>query len=246
MSTTQGDSFEFVSFIPPPSWVLQNVQHGRAYVRPNGVGVATLRASRSDSRPSSEAFTDVWRTQVQPVVAAPAPDPQLLRQGDFAIAVGGGQVRMRDKTVFVSLMTATGQGRTLDIVGMADDDEAVRELVAFFDTVTLMSGIPSATASSASDLVGRWWKDAGADRYYWLEFSAKVFYSYETPLQARETGTYGVQGDRLTMTPSTAVASTRGFSFECVGGTARLEFKNERSGLADGYWSNPSRSCKSN
>ena len=126
-------------------------------------GVVTLRTSRPDSRPASEAFTDVWRTQVQPVVAAPAPDPQLLQQGDFAIAVGGKQVRMRDKTVFVSLMTATRQGRTLDIVGMADDDEAVRELVAFFDTVTFASEVPSATASSASDLVGPWWKDGGAD-----------------------------------------------------------------------------------
>ena len=67
------------------------------------------------------------------------------------------------KTVFVSLMTATRQGRTLDIVGMADDDEAVRELVAFFDTVTFASEVPSATASSASDLVGPWWKDGGAD-----------------------------------------------------------------------------------
>ena len=92
---------------------------------------------------------------------------------------------MRDKTVFVSLMTATRQGRTLDIVGMADDDEAVRELVAFFNTVTFASEVLSATASSASDLVGPWWKNAGADRYYWLEFSAKCFYSHETPLQTR-------------------------------------------------------------
>ena len=61
------------------------------------LGVVTLRTSRPDSRPASEAFTDVWRTQVQPVVAAPAPDPQLLQQGDFAIAVGGGQVRIQDR-----------------------------------------------------------------------------------------------------------------------------------------------------
>ena len=47
---------------------------------------------------------------------------------------------MRDKTVFVSLMTATRQGRTLDIVGMADD-EAVRELAAFIDTVTFASEV---------------------------------------------------------------------------------------------------------
>jgi hypothetical protein len=243
MTSSRGDSFEFVNFSPPPGWVPQNAEGGRVYARANGVGSVTLTASRPDFRSASEVFAAVWRTEVQPHVAAPPPDPQLLRQDDFAIAVGGGHVSTQDKTLFVSLMAVTGFGRSLDIFGMAADDEALRELVAFFDTVTFVA--PEAPAPSASDLVGRWWKDAGGDRYYWFEFSDKGAYSYETPLRPRETGTYLVDGNRMTLTPETGAASTRFFSFECVGGTVRLEFRDAPGGLADGYWSNPPRWCKS-
>jgi hypothetical protein len=243
MTSSQGDRFEFVNFSPPPGWVLRNVQGGRVYARPNGASGVTLTASRPDQRSASEVFASVWRTEVQPHVAAPAPEPQLLRQDDFTMAVGGGQVSTPEKTVFVSLMAVTGFGRALDIFGMADDVEAVRQLVAFFDTVTFVA--PDAPAPSANDLVGRWWKDAGGDRYYWLEFGDRNAYSYETPLQARQTGTYLVDGNRITLTPATGAASTRFFSFECVGGTVRLEFRDEPGGLADGYWSNPPRWCRS-
>jgi hypothetical protein len=240
--TAQGDSFEFVNFSPPPGWVLQNVEGGRVYARANGVGTVTLTASRPDFRSAPEVFAAVWRTEVQPAVGAPPPEPQLLRQDDFAMAVGGGHVTTQDKTLFVSLMAVAGFGRSLDIFGMAADAEALRELVAFFDTVTFVA--PGAPAPSASDLVGRWWKDAGGDRYFWLEFSDKGAYSYETPLQS-QAGTYRVDGNRITMTPATGAASTRFFSFECVGGTVRLEFRDGQTGLADGYWSNPPRWCRS-
>ena len=247
-AVTQRDSFEFVSYAPPQGWAVKRLEEGRAYVRPIGRGVVTFQASRPDSRPAPEAFATQWRTRVEPAVSAPAPMPQILLQGDFTVAVGGGQIRVQDRSIYVSLVTVVGRGRALGIVGMAGDDEALRELIAFFDTITVMSAASGSTVSGppvsgAVGVVGRWWKDAGADRYYWYEFTDKGSYSYETPLQERRTGTFRVEGNRITLTTSTGSVMTRVVFFDCVGSTVRLEFKDERTGLGDGYWSNPPRPC---
>ncbi len=102
----------------------------------------------------------------------------------------------------------------------------------FFDTVALTPPGPSwVPASSAAGLVGRWWKvasTAGGDRYYWYEFTDKGFYSYETPFQERQTGTFRVQDNRITLTTTTGHATSRSFAFECVGSKLRLEFRDEK------------------
>jgi hypothetical protein len=232
----RAESFEVVNYVPPRGWPVQNLQDGRAYERPDGNGIITFYASRFDSSLALHAFAVTWREFVEPVVPGPAPTPQIRREGDFTVASGARHARSNDKAVAVSLVTLAGRGRKLGIMCMAGD-EALGELRAFFDTVALR---PAASAPApdppASGLVGRWWKAAG-DRYYWYEFTDKGFYSYETPSQERETGTFRVQGNRITLTTSTGRATTLIFFFECVGGQIRLEFRDEKTGLGDGYWS---------
>ena len=131
---------------------------------------------------------------------------------------------------------------------MGGDDEALRELTAFFDTLTFTPAASAGTpwgvpAPGAAGLVGRWWKvasTAGGDRYYWYEFTDKGSYSYETPFQERQAGTFRVQENRITLTTTTGRATSRVFAFECVGSKLRLEFRDENTGAGDGYWSEKS------
>jgi len=244
----RADSFEVVKYAPPRGWPAQNLQDGRAYMRPDGNGIITFYASRSDSNLAPQAFAVTWRTLVEPIVPGPAPEPQIRREGDFTVAIGARHARSNNKAVAVSLVTVTGQGRTLGILGMGGDDEALRELTAFFDTLTFTPAASAGTpwgvpAPGAAGLVGRWWKvasTAGGDRYYWYEFTDKGSYSYETPFQERQAGTFRVQENRITLTTTTGRATSRVFAFECVGSKLRLEFRDENTGAGDGYWSEKS------
>jgi hypothetical protein len=137
----------------------------------------------------------------------------------------------------VVLVTAAGRGHRYAIVGMAGDDQAQAELRSFFDTVTLAPAASAAlTGPPASDLVGRWWKTAGAsasgDIYYWYEFTDEGRYIWETPFREPRTGTFQVQGNRITLIDSTGQAIRHEVRVECVGGRVYLQL----SGEAGGYW----------
>jgi hypothetical protein len=238
----RAESFEVVNYAPPRGWPVKNAQDGKAYERPDGNGMILFYASRFDN--PEVAFAVTWRELVERVAPGPPPTPQIGRQGDFTVAIGARHARSNDKAVAVSLVTIAGRwlgpnrfigGRRVSIVGVTQGDEALRELTAFFDTVALRPPEP-APDPLPSDLIGRWWKDAG-NHYYWYEFADKDVYSYETPFQERRTGTFRVQGNRITLTDSTGNATSRIFHFECVGGKVRLELSGEA-----GYWS-VHRSC---
>ena len=143
----------------------------------------TFHVGRFDSSMTPLAFVVKWRELVETAVPGPAPEPQIRREGDFSFAVGARHARSNGKAVTLSLVTVTGRGRTVGIVGMAAGDEALRELGAFFETVALTPAASAGTTwgppvSGASGLVGRWWKDAGGSNYFWYEFSDKGFFSY--------------------------------------------------------------------
>ena len=156
----RAESFEVVNYAPPGGWPVQNLKDGRAYVRPDGNGIITFQVGRLDSNLTPLAFTVRWRELVEPSVPGPAPEPQTRREGDFSVAVGARHARSNGQVVTVSLVTVTGRGRTVGIVGIARGDEALRELVAFFDTVALTAAASAGTtwgppASGAPGLVGR-------------------------------------------------------------------------------------------
>ena len=140
------DTFEFVSYTPPSRWAVQSVQEGKAYVRAGRTGIITFYASRPDTSSVAEAFAAMWRMNVEPAV------PGRTRAADFA----GGQFRGRDgcaagrfagQRPHCIVGDGDGTGRSLGVLGVAKGGEALRELTAFFDTVTLT---PPASARAAS------------------------------------------------------------------------------------------------
>lgn len=229
------ERFEVISYTPPPGWQLQDLQDGKAYVRPGGTGVITFSASSFDT--PHVAFAVTWRELVEPAMPGPAPTPQTRREGDFTMASGARQAGAADNVSAVALITVAGRGRRYAIVGMAGDAQALSELTAFFDGVALApDAAEPAPGPTASDLVGRWWKSAGASAsgnlYYWYEFTGDGRYVWETPFQRPRTGTFEVQGHRITLTETTGQTTSHDVRIECVGSGVYLEI----SGEAGGYW----------
>lgn len=231
----RAESFEVFGYTPPAGWQLQSLQDGRAYVRSGGTGVITFSASSFDN--PDVAFAVTWRELVEPVVPGPAPTPQTQREGDFTVASGHRQAQSTDNTAAVALITVTGRGRRYAIVGMAGNDQALRELTSFLETVALTPAASApAPGPTASHLVGRWWKSAGISAsgniYYWYNFTDDARYVWETPFHEPRTGTFQVHSNRITFTESTGQVTSHAFNIQCVGGRVYLEV----SGEAGGYW----------
>jgi len=148
-AVARAETFEVLTYAPPPGWAARAVQEGRSYARPDGSGVIVLYASQPEARAPAEAFAAMWRAQVEPAVPGPMPQPQVNRDGEFTVAVGA---RQRE-SASVSLVTFTGRGRTLGVVGIVRSDAAMRELLGFFESMKLPRAAAAAPAASAAPAV---------------------------------------------------------------------------------------------
>lgn len=86
------DTFEFLTYSPPPGWVKQTLPDGIVYRRSSGIGLITFFPSQPATGSASDEFARLWRAQVAPAVPGPAPQPQLQREGDYTVAAGTGRL----------------------------------------------------------------------------------------------------------------------------------------------------------
>jgi hypothetical protein len=142
------ESFEFVTFTPPQGWTHQSGASGKSYRRKaaGGTGIITLLASRPATGSPEQEFAALWRTTVHPDLRNQPPEPQVQRDGDYTVALGARQMTTKGELVTVTLVVVLGRGRALPMVSMAGGDTALREVLAFFDT---MNTVPSEPAPRA-------------------------------------------------------------------------------------------------
>lgn len=144
------DRFEYVAFTPPPAWLVSHAEGGRQYVRhePSGAGLVKLLPSEPAPRAAGQVFAETWRVHATQIIAGPAPQPTLRREGDATVAMGSRQVASQGTTVRVVVAAVLWRGRALGIVGMATGAQRQAELDAFFNTLRLEPD-PDATAAPA-------------------------------------------------------------------------------------------------
>lgn len=239
-TSVRADSFDFINYTPPRGWRVENADEGRVkvYTRPDGTGDILLHRDSADATDEAEtAFIIAWRELVEVKIpgAGQKFKPEILRQGIYTIAKGGQYVEFNGKIGFAMLTAIVGRGRKLAIVGRASGDEALREIIAFMDAVAFREPDPD-PVPPASALVGRWWRSAENWGNFWYEFTGEGHYSYSTPRDA-QTGTYGVQGNRITLTDSTGRATSHTFRLSCVSHEVLLELGTGR------YWASPKQRC---
>lgn len=141
------DTFEFVTFTPPPGWPMSQLDGGRRYTRsePDGVGLIQLLSSRPATGPAAREFAEMWRAHAEPV-AGPPPQPTVGSEGEVTVALGASEVASQGTTVRVVVVTLLWRGRALGVVGMATGPRRQGELEAFFGT---LRATPSATPAPA-------------------------------------------------------------------------------------------------
>jgi hypothetical protein len=139
----RAESFEFVTYAPPPGWTVQDAQGERIYVRKDagGTGVAGLHAGLAPGS-AEDAFAAAWRANVGQVVGGPPPSPEIRREGEFTVAVGAKRGEAQGAAVSAVLVTIVGRGRAVSAVGVASEGEALRQATAFLDSVTVGPGVP--------------------------------------------------------------------------------------------------------
>jgi hypothetical protein len=181
--TPDTDTFEFVTFTPPPGWPMSQIDGGRRYTRsePDGVGIIQLLSSRPATGPAAREFAEMWRAHAEPI-AGPPPQPTVGSEGEVTVALGASEVASQGTTVRVVVVTLLWRGRTLGVVGMATGPRRQAEMEAFFAT---LRATPSAAPAPAPGPAGQ---GAGGD----LGFAVPPGY-----VQQRN-------GDVIVLTPATA------------------------------------------
>jgi hypothetical protein len=134
--TPDTDTFEFVTFTPPPGWPMTQIDGGRRYTRsePDGAGVIQLLASRPATGPAAREFAEMWRTHAE-AIAGPPPQPTVGSEGEVTVALGASEAAAQGTTVRVVVVTLLWRGRVLGVVGMATGPRRQGELEAFFGTL---------------------------------------------------------------------------------------------------------------
>lgn len=145
------DTFEFVTFTPPPGWPMSHADEGRRYTRsePDGVGVIQLLSSRPATGSAAQLFAEMWRAHAEQI-AGPPPQPTVGSEGEVTVALGASEVASQGTTVRVVVVTLLWRGRALGVVGMATGPRRQGELEAFFGTLRAEPPAPSAAPGPAA------------------------------------------------------------------------------------------------
>jgi hypothetical protein len=141
------ETFEFVSFTPPPAWSVSHAEGGRQYSRnePGGAGIIRFFPSRP-ATDAAQVFAETWRAHVVPVIGSAPPQPAVATEGEVTMAFGASEVGSQGTTVRAVVVALLWRGRALTIVAVASGPERQAELQAFLGTLHAETGAPSAAA----------------------------------------------------------------------------------------------------
>jgi hypothetical protein len=148
------DTFEFLTFTPPPGWTKQASGRQTVYQRPTGIGMISFIPSYQTVGLPADEFAKIWAGHVGTTLRGPTPPAQVERLGSYTVAIGGTRVNAQGTLTTISLVAFVGQGRSLGVLGMAAGDEAERELVAFFDTLREATGTTTSPNSGSVGVSG--------------------------------------------------------------------------------------------
>lgn len=147
---TYADSFEFLTFTPPPGWVNQASAGGIAYRRASGIGLISFYPATSATGSDSEEFSRMWRSRVEPHLPGPAPQPQFQREAGYVAVVGSRVINAKEGPTSVSLVVFVASGRSLGVFAMATGEAAIGEVGVFFDGIRFSAGKQPDSSGSAA------------------------------------------------------------------------------------------------
>ena len=148
---TYADTFEFLTYTPPASgWTKLMSADGPVYRRANGIGLISFYASYPTTGTAADEFAKTWKTRIETPLSVKAPQPKIENEGDYQIAIGAQNVDAQGTLTAISLVTFVVRGRAMSISTVAAGDDAIREVSAFFDTISIEKSPVTAAAPSGA------------------------------------------------------------------------------------------------
>src|SRR6188508_861252 len=80
------DSFEFLTFTPPPGWTKQVSNDQTIYRRKTGIGMIAFTPSYQTVGLPADEFAKIWAGRVGTTLSGPTPPPQVERVGNYTVA----------------------------------------------------------------------------------------------------------------------------------------------------------------
>jgi hypothetical protein len=131
------ETFEFLTFTPPPGWNKQMTADGIVFRRANGIGLISFYASRPPTGTPNDEFARTWKERIETPLSIKAPQPKIETDGEYKLAIGAQNVDAQGTMTAISLVTIVGAGRSISISTIVAGDDATREVAAFFDSISI-------------------------------------------------------------------------------------------------------------
>lgn len=145
------ETFEFLTYTPPPGWTSKAATHGTTYQRPTGVGLIYFYNSHPTSGTPNEEFAKMWNERITGSAPGAPPTPQLQRDGDYTAVVGTKVVDAEGTLTSIVLTTIVGRGRTIGVLVITAGDDVLKEVTTFLDSLKIGSA-PTASTGDAIDV----------------------------------------------------------------------------------------------
>jgi hypothetical protein len=234
----QREKFDIVTFKTPRGWQKQAgenaVQLGGE--RDGASCLVTMFKAVPGSPDAKFNFDSAWETIVEEMVKV-AGKPQMqpsASENGWTSQSGLAGYEVDGKKGVVLLVTLTGGGKMVNIMILTDSNAFEAEIASFLGSIDLpkvAETAQTAQPSADSPIVGTWAKASGSsiayanpvsagtagyakDQYEFradgtYSFYSKLFrYSMDKLLFVRESGTYRISGNSLTITPQKSVIET--------------------------------------
>lgn len=230
------DTFEFLSYTPPSGWISQAVRDGTGYRRPSGIGLIAFYASSPANGSPTDEFARIWHARVEPTLPGAIPQTQVHRDGDYTLVVGGRQVNAQGTMTTISLVAIVGRGRAIGVLSMAAGDEPLREVTAFFDSISITPGtLPPPNPKSTPAAAGEIEVEFDVPPGYASQPEGRVIVLTPTTVNEKTPCAYGVSPARPSQ--GTLDAAARAAILEVLPGwQLKSDHYNAMRGIAGAGW----------
>lgn len=231
----QTETFDITSYVPPKGWEKKPAGSAVQFIKEDPVkniyGVLTLYKSSPSTASAKDNFDMAWASLVKEIVTV-ATDPEMqavAMEDGWEIQSGYAAFESDGNKGIVLLVTTTGFEKMINLIILTNTDEYEKNITGFIESISLKKPKQAPQQvidnNSKAAFIGSWGKSNAVGQLYnrfgnysynkqQYTFNANGTYSFtgknysessSETLLTRESGTYIVNGNNLTLTPNNCV-----------------------------------------
>jgi hypothetical protein len=240
----QKETFDLYTFTPPQGWTKNAEDNFVSYIKTNKKLKSWCRINITKSTISKGSIEADFESEWQDLIVKnyhPTGDRQVnevLEAKGWKIQAGKSKFIFENKEAMAMLTTASGYDRCLSVVAVTNNQDYLKDVQAFIESIDLIKPDTAATHSQNNPqptdnteepaVIGKWLKTStnnsnyavnnGLHQYHKMqyEFNANGTYSFlyrsfsylPDIYFAKENGTYKIDGNTITIIPQASILET--------------------------------------